>query len=109
MDSSKKLIIACGFDVDTTDIVKCIKENESIKGLVKFDMDHIPTSVKSGIMYGVGCRGGLDDVKASQSEMETFYKKFNKDTELIGFCKTIWYNHHFIALEITSSRNHRFY
>ena len=109
MASQTSSIIACGFDVDITDVASFIKENESITNCVKFGMDYIPTSLKSGIMYGESCKGGLDDVKGSQSEMKEWYNKFSKDDQLVGFCKTIWYNPHFIALEITSSRNHRFY
>jgi hypothetical protein len=102
-------IIACGFDVDITEVASFIKENDSIKKTLKIETDDIPTSVKSGILYDGFCHGGLDDVFATQTEMQAWYKKFSKDAGLVGICKTIWYNHHFIALEITSSRNHRFY
>lgn len=108
MASQKKSVIACGFDVDITEITEFIKNSE-IKNIVKFDMEYIPSSLQSGIMYNKSCRGGLDDVVGTQSEMIEWYNKFSKDRELIGLCKTIWFNHHFIGLEITSSRNHRFY
>ncbi len=109
MASQKNSIIACGFNVDITEIASFITQNDSIKELVKFEMDYIPTSVKAGVMYGIQCQGGLDDVKATDDEMRRWYNRFSKDDEIVGFCKTIWYNHHFIGLQITSSRNHRFY
>lgn len=109
MASQKKQIIACGFNVDITEVATFITQTDSIKNTLKIETDDIPTSLKSGILYDGFCRGGLDDVHATETEMEAWYKKFSKDAGLVGFCKTIWYNHHFIALEITSSRNHRFY
>ncbi len=105
----KSSIIACGFDVDISDVTDFIKNSDLIKSFVNFGMDYIPDSIKSGIMYNPLCKGGLDDVKGSEIDMRTWHKKFSKDAGLIGYCKKIWFSHHFIALEITSSRNHRFY
>jgi hypothetical protein len=70
-------IISVGYTLSFPDDIKnCIEAGllaaERPIDLADFSISHVVTA---GVLYGMKCKGGLNDVKAEQQDLKTWYRR----------------------------------